>query len=140
MRSRTSAGPASANRNAILSARPSAFGEKAARVAVTPPRVRVTLSCVEAVVEATDAIATSRLAVPFGSDTRRPQVKIVQRFPLRVWVSEPSRLTLRFGARSLVYEATAPGTARIRNAPRLGIVRAVAWDAAGNTSIPKSKR
>jgi len=94
----------------------------------------------EAVVEATDAVATSRLAVPFGADTRKPQVKIVQRFPLRVWVSEPSRLTLRFGARSLVYEAAAAGTARIPNAPRLGIVRAVAWDAAGNTSIPKSKR
>ena len=94
----------------------------------------------EAVVEATDAIATSRLGVPFGSDTRRPQVKIVQRFPLRVWVSEPARLTLRFGARNLVYEATAAGTARIPNTPRLGIVRAVAWDAAGNTSIPKSKR
>ena len=94
----------------------------------------------EAVVEATDAIATSKLAVPFGADTRKPQVKIVQRFPLRVWVSEPSRLTLRFGARSLVYEAAAPGTARIPNVPRLGIVRAVAWDPAGNTSIPKSKR
>ena len=94
----------------------------------------------EAVVEATDAFATSTVAVPFTADTRQPRIKIVQRSPLRVWVSEPARLTLRFGTRSLVYEALAAGEARVPNAPRLGIVRAVAWDAAGNSSIPASKR
>ena len=94
----------------------------------------------EAVVEATDAFTTSTVAVPFTADTRQPMIKIVQRSPLRVWVSEPARLTLRFGTRSLVYEALAAGEARVPNAPRLGIVRAVAWDAAGNTSIPASKR
>jgi hypothetical protein len=67
-------------------------------------------------------------------------VRIVQRHPLRVWVSEPAKLTLRFGARSLAFEAAVAGTARVPNAPRLGIVRAVAWDPAGNTSIPVSKR
>jgi hypothetical protein len=94
----------------------------------------------DAVIEATDAVTTSSVAVPFAADTRQPRVKILQRFPLRVWVSEPARLTLRFGARSLVHEAVAAGEARVPNAPRLGIVRAVAWDAAGNTSIPASKR
>jgi hypothetical protein len=94
----------------------------------------------EAVVEATDPIATSTLAIPFLADTRRPKVRIVQRHPLRVWVSEPAKLTLRFGARSLAFEAAVAGTARVPNAPRLGIVRAVAWDPAGNTSIPVSKR
>ncbi len=94
----------------------------------------------DAVVEATDAFATSAVAVPFTADTRRPRITIVRRFPLRVWVSEPARLTLRFGTRNLVYEALAAGTARVPNAPKLGRVRAVAWDAAGNTSIPASKR
>ncbi|MGH3072807.1 MAG: N-acetylmuramoyl-L-alanine amidase [Gaiellaceae bacterium] len=94
----------------------------------------------EAVVEATDPIATSSISIPFVADTRRPKVRIVQRHPLRVWVSEPARLTLRFGTRNVVREATAPGTLRIPNMPRLGIVRAVAWDPAGNPSIPKSKR
>jgi len=42
--------------------------------------------------------------------------------------------------RNLVYDARVAGTARIPNAPRLGIVRAVAWDPAGNKSIPASKR
>jgi hypothetical protein len=94
----------------------------------------------EAIVEATDPIATSTVALPFAADTRQPRLRIVQRSPLRIWVSEPARLTLRFGTRSLVHEALVAGTARISNAPRLGIVRAVAWDPAGNKSIPVSKR
>jgi flagellar hook assembly protein FlgD len=94
----------------------------------------------EAVVDATDPIATSTVSVPFTSDTRQPKVRIVTRSPLQLWVSEPARLTLRFGSRSLVQEAPAAGTLRVPNAPRLGIVRAVAWDAAGNSSIPASKR
>ena len=94
----------------------------------------------EAIVQATDPIATSMLSIPFLTDTRAPKVRIVQRHPLQVWVSEPARLTFRFGTRSLAYEAAVAGTARIPKAPRLGIVRAVAWDPAGNTSIPVSKR
>ena len=94
----------------------------------------------EAIIEATDPIATSTVALPFAADTRQPKLRIVQRSPLRIWLSEPARLTLRFGTRSLVYDAAVAGTMRIPNAPRLGIVRAVAWDPAGNTSIPASKR
>jgi hypothetical protein len=94
----------------------------------------------EAVVDATDPIATSTVSVPFTSDTRQPKVRIVTRSPLQLWVSEPARLTLRFGSRSLVQEAPVAGTLSVPKAPRLGIVRAVAWDAAGNSSIPASKR
>ncbi|MEO5575686.1 MAG: peptidoglycan recognition protein [Gaiellaceae bacterium] len=94
----------------------------------------------EAIVEATDPIATSTVSIPFAADTRQPKLRIVQRSPLRIWVSEPARLTLRFGTRRLVHDAAAAGTARIPNAPRAGIVRAVAWDSAGNKSIPASKR
>ena len=94
----------------------------------------------EAVVEATDPIATSTVALPFAADTRQPKLRIVQRSPLRIWVSEPARLTLRFGTRGLAFDAKVAGTTRIPNAPRLGLVRAVAWDPAGNKSIPASKR
>ena len=94
----------------------------------------------EAIVEATDPIATSSVSLPFAADTRQPRLRIVQRSPLRIWVSEPARLTLRFGTRSLVHEAPVAGIARIATAPRLGLVRAVAWDPAGNKSIPVSKR
>ena len=94
----------------------------------------------DAVVEATDAFTTSTVAVPFVADTRQPKIRIVQRYPLRLWLSEPARVTLRFGTRNLVHEALVPGEARVSNAPKLGIVRAVAWDPAGNASIPASKR
>ena len=94
----------------------------------------------DAVVEAKDAFTTSTVAVPFAADTRQPKIRIVQRYPLRLWVSEPARLTLRFGTRSLVHEVVAAGESRVPNAPKLGLVRAVAWDPAGNTSIPASKR
>ena len=56
--------------------------------------------------------------MPFTADTRQPKIRIVQRYPLRVWVSEPARLTLRFGTRSLVHEALAAGEARVPNAPQ----------------------
>jgi hypothetical protein len=94
----------------------------------------------EAVVEATDPIATSSVTLPFSADTRQPKIRIVQRSPLQIWVSEPATLTLRFGARTVSRTAVEPGTLRIPNMPRLGIVRAVAWDPAGNRSIPVSKR
>ncbi|MGZ8783822.1 MAG: N-acetylmuramoyl-L-alanine amidase [Gaiellaceae bacterium] len=94
----------------------------------------------EAIVEATDPLASTAVAIPFSADTRDPKVRIVQRHPLRVWVSEPVRLTLRVGTRSLVHDALAAGTTWIPEAPRLGRVRAVAWDPAGNKSIPASKR
>ena len=94
----------------------------------------------EATVEATDSIATSTVALPFSADTRQPRLRIVQRSPLRIWINEPAELTLRFGTRRLVYDATVAGIVRIPNAPRLGLVRAVAWDPAGNKSIPASKR
>ncbi|MBA3475634.1 MAG: N-acetylmuramoyl-L-alanine amidase [Actinobacteria bacterium] len=94
----------------------------------------------DAVIEATDAVTTARVTVPFAADTRQPRIRIVQRFPLKLWVSEPARVTLRFGKRRLVHEAQLAGETPVPNAPRLGIVRAVAWDPAGNTSIPASKR
>jgi len=65
---------------------------------------------------------------------------VTQRFPLRVWVSEPARLTIRVGTRSLVWDAKAAGVTRIPNAPRKGSIRAVAWDAAGNVSLPAIRR
>ena len=90
----------------------------------------------EAVIEAIDAFATTTVAVPFSADTRAPKVRILQRSPLRLWLSEPATVTLRFGTRRLVYEALAAGEAKVPKAPKLGIVRAVAWDAAGNRSKP----
>ena len=94
----------------------------------------------EAVVEAIDAFATTTVAVPFSADTHAPKVKILQRSPLKLWLSEPATVTLRFGARRLVHPALAIGQTNVLTAPKLGLVRAVAWDAAGNKSRPASRR
>ncbi len=47
----------------------------------------------EAVVEATDAFATTTVTMPFSADTRAPKVKILQRSPLKLWLSEPATVT-----------------------------------------------
>jgi hypothetical protein len=93
-----------------------------------------------AVLEATDAIATARVSLPFVSDTRAPKVKILRRNPLRIEVSEPARLTLRVGGRSQAYDAKSAGVVVVRNVSRRGGVRVVAWDAAGNRSAPVSRK
>ena len=94
----------------------------------------------EVVLEATDTIATSSATAPLVADTRVPRVKILRRFPLRISLTEPAELTLRAGGRTLTREIPTAGIVPIPNVPRAGIVRIVAWDAAGNSSIPVSKR
>ena len=94
----------------------------------------------EVVLDATDTIATSTVTTPLLADTRAPKLKILQRFPLRVLLSEPAELTLRAGGTTLVRKVARAGTVPLANVPRAGIVRIVAWDAAGNKSAPVSRR
>jgi hypothetical protein len=89
-----------------------------------------------AVVEATDAVGTARIELPFLADTRPPEVRIVNREPLRLWVSEPARLTLRVDGNAHRFQARRAGTVRVPGVRRARVVRAVAWDAAGNVSLP----
>ena len=94
----------------------------------------------EAVVEATDSVGVSTLRLPFVSDTRVPVVRVLGGRPLRLWVSEPSVVTLRVNGRSLRHEAAAPGELRVDWRGAASYVRAVAWDAAGNVSRPALRR
>jgi hypothetical protein len=94
----------------------------------------------EAVLEATDAVGTARLTLPFSSDTTRPRLRILSRSPLRVWASEPARLTVRTAGKRLVRQVKAAGEVKIWGAGTTGLVRIVAWDAAGNASTPVSRR
>ena len=66
----------------------------------------------EAVVEATDAFATTTVTMPFSADTHAPKVKILQRSPLRLWLSEPATVTMRFGTRQHGVHGSACGPAR----------------------------
>ena len=88
----------------------------------------------EVVVEATDAIGTGVVRLPFSSDTRAPEVRIVSAKPLKLWVSEPAMLTLRVDGQSVKRAALAEGELRVPGHRSAARVRAVAWDAAGNKS------
>ena len=92
-----------------------------------------------AVVEATDAVATSSASLTFASDTRAPAVRILKGRPLRVWVSKPATLTLRVDGASLKQFAAGAGVVRIRWSGPASHVRVVAWDDAGNVSRPVSR-
>ena len=94
----------------------------------------------DAILEATDPIGTTTIAVPLVSDTRAPTLKILQRFPLRLEVSESAELTVRAGGRTFKRQAPEAGKLPIYGIPRSGVVRIVAWDPAGNPSRPVSRR
>jgi hypothetical protein len=90
----------------------------------------------EAVVEVTDAIGTVSFGVTFASDTTAPRVRIVRGSKVRIVVSEPATVAITIGARSFQRQLTRPGTVVV-GLPRPGVrVRAIATDAAGNTSQP----
>ena len=82
----------------------------------------------------TDAVATTRVRLPFVADWTPPKVTIVGVSPLRLRVSEPSRLLIRTekGSQKLVVVRAGTVTvAAIRKPQTLSIV---ATDQAGNTS------
>jgi hypothetical protein len=51
-------------------------------------------------------------------------------------VSEPARLTLRVNGNAVRVEARKAGVLRVPGIRRARVVRVVAWDAAGNASVP----
>ena len=94
----------------------------------------------EAVVEATDAIATSRSSLPFAPTRARRRCGSCSAAPLQDLgqrAGPPRRFASARGASSTRRRAPARRACR---APRLGLVRTVAWDAAGNVSSPASER
>jgi hypothetical protein len=93
----------------------------------------------EAVVEATDTVGLSALRLHFVSDTRAPRVRVLKGKPLRLWVSEPSLLTLRVNGVPFRQEAKRAGELRVVWTGPAGRVRVVAWDAAGNVSRPAAR-
>ena len=90
----------------------------------------------EATVEATDSIATSTVALPFSADTpaaaasdrpAQPAQNLDQR--------DQVELTLRFGTRRLVYDATVAGIVRFRTRPVWDWC-AVAWIRPATRAFP----
>jgi hypothetical protein len=89
-----------------------------------------------AVVEATGGVGAISYGVPFLSDSTAPRVRILPGTGLRVDVSEPAMLTLVIDGQALRREVKRSGVVRIPWAGPASRVRVVAWDAAGNASVP----
>jgi hypothetical protein len=90
----------------------------------------------EAIVEVQDEVGGISYAAPFVTDTVAPRVRILPGGRLRVGLSEPAVLKLRIDGHALRYEAKRAGIVRVPWDRPVRRVRAVAWDVAGNASVP----
>jgi hypothetical protein len=88
-----------------------------------------------AVVEATDAIATARVSLPFVADWTPPRLAVVSTVPPRIRVSEPARLDvwLNGGPRRRI-EVRRAGVVVLSGVRRLRTVVVIARDPSGNVS------
>jgi hypothetical protein len=86
----------------------------------------------EAEVAATTLLGTVAHRIEFRSDTRSPQLRLVSLSPLRIWVSEPSRVVVWSDAQR--FQLDAHGRARVPAPAAPRKVKALAWDEAGNVS------
>ncbi|MGH3131134.1 MAG: hypothetical protein ACRDNX_09985, partial [Gaiellaceae bacterium] len=90
----------------------------------------------EAELQATDVVGMVSQRVTFGSDTKRPELRLVRIRPLRFRVSERAEVVVVAGGRRHVVKAPAAGVYAVPGEADPSAVRAVAWDAAGNRSLP----
>ncbi len=90
----------------------------------------------EAVVEADAGTGPISFGVPFVSDTTAPRVRFLPGAGVRIAVSEPSTLTFVIDGSSLRRVVKKAGAIRIPWPGPARRVRVVAWDAAGNASLP----
>jgi hypothetical protein len=89
----------------------------------------------EAVVEATDEVATSRVSTTFTLDATAPVVKLrASRSPARLWVSEPARLSVRVNGALRRFHARRSGEVWLRGIKEVQTLIVSARDDAGNES------
>ena len=87
-------------------------------------------------VDVTDAVGTVSYAVPFVVDATAPVVRILPGTRLRVAVSEPALLVVTVDGTVLRRRVRRAGVVRIPWSGPIRRVRVVAWDSAGNASVP----
>ncbi len=85
--------------------------------------------------EATDAVGTSSVELPFTLDRTAPVVRIVTSSPPVLRVSEPATLALRVNGARRAMRVSASGTVRIPRIAELRTLVVVARDAAGNRTV-----
>jgi hypothetical protein len=87
-----------------------------------------------AVVETVDTVGTTRLELPFSSDTTPPRVRLLSPQPPQLDVREPARLTMRINGARRLLEVTTPGSVPIPGVAGVRTLVLVARDAAGNVT------
>ncbi len=88
-----------------------------------------------AVVEATDAVGTASVVLPFVKDATPPRLRVLAGKAPRLWVSEPATLTVRANGALRRLEAPAAGPLLLPGIRKLRTLVAVARDAAGNRTV-----
>jgi hypothetical protein len=88
-----------------------------------------------AVVEATDAVGTAAIALPFVKDTTSPRLRLLPGVKPRLWVSEPAALTVRVNGALRRLDAATAGPVALPGIRMLRTLLAVARDAAGNRAV-----
>jgi len=91
----------------------------------------------EAELTVADVDGTVSQRLPFRSDTFRPRLRLMGMAPLRLHVSEEAEVVLRVDGRRVAIARKAAGTFVLPLRPRR--LHALAWDPAGNVSLPLTR-
>jgi hypothetical protein len=86
-------------------------------------------------VDATDAIGSTTISLPFVTDAHAPVLRFASARLPRLWVSEPATLTVRVNGSARTIVARSPGFVQLRGIKRVRTLVVVARDAAGNRSV-----
>jgi hypothetical protein len=87
-----------------------------------------------AVIEATDAVGTATITLPFAKDANAPTLWLAAK-PLRLWVSEAASVAVRINGSVRHLEARGPGYLALTGVRRIRSLVVVARDAAGNKAV-----
>jgi N-acetylmuramoyl-L-alanine amidase/FlgD Ig-like domain len=85
-------------------------------------------------VDATDAIGTATVSLPFLLDAHPPVVKLAAR-PVRLWVSEAAIVTVRVNGSLRRLQAVGPGYLALTGIRKVRTIVVVARDPAGNRTV-----
>jgi len=100
----------------------------ARRVGTTPDGSYV------AVLDATDAVATSTVSLPFLLDAHAPVIRLYAK-PARIWVSEAAAVTVRVNGSLRRLQARGPGYLVLGGIRKVRSIVVVARDPAGNRGV-----
>ncbi len=87
-----------------------------------------------ATIEATDAVGTTAISLPFVKDTHAPTIRLSKR-PPRLWFSEAATVSARVNGARRRFETTGPGYVTLTGVKRVKSIVVVARDVAANRAV-----